>query len=132
MLPRNDPDRIQITFDDRHLVANAGLLLVWCAVPVLMLSTIPHSTSRSASSCSVQGAGPYGGWEQAKAINWSSSWPSSFLGRRVSCSLRPRDLSRRSSTQRRRTRPTVTLTMDSGAWQKYGGNPGTGSDTLVW
>ena len=27
MLPRNHPDRIQITFDDRHLVANAGLLL---------------------------------------------------------------------------------------------------------
>ena len=26
MLPRNDPDRIQIAFDDR-LVANAGLLL---------------------------------------------------------------------------------------------------------
>ena len=27
MLPRNHPDRIQITFDDRRLVANAGLLL---------------------------------------------------------------------------------------------------------
>ena len=27
MLPRNDPDRIQIAFDDRRLVANAGLLL---------------------------------------------------------------------------------------------------------
>ena len=27
MLPRNDPDRIQISFDDRRLVANAGLLL---------------------------------------------------------------------------------------------------------
>ena len=27
MLPRNHPDRIQITFDDRSLVANAGLLL---------------------------------------------------------------------------------------------------------
>ena len=27
MLPRNDPDRIQITFDDHRLVANAGLLL---------------------------------------------------------------------------------------------------------
>ena len=24
MLPRNHPDRIQITFDDRRLVANAG------------------------------------------------------------------------------------------------------------
>ena len=27
MLPRNHPDRTQITFDDRRLVANAGLLL---------------------------------------------------------------------------------------------------------
>ena len=27
MLPRNDPDRIQIAFDDDRLVANAGLLL---------------------------------------------------------------------------------------------------------
>ena len=27
MLPRNHPDRIQITFDDRRLVADAGLLL---------------------------------------------------------------------------------------------------------
>ena len=27
MLPRNDPDRIQINFDDHRLVANAGLIL---------------------------------------------------------------------------------------------------------
>ena len=27
MLPRNDPYRIQITFDDHRLVANAGLIL---------------------------------------------------------------------------------------------------------
>ena len=27
MLPRNDPDRIRITFDDHRLVANAGLIL---------------------------------------------------------------------------------------------------------
>ena len=27
MLPRNDPDRIQIAFDDHRLVANAGLQL---------------------------------------------------------------------------------------------------------
>ena len=27
MLPPNHPDRIQITFDDHRLVANAGLLL---------------------------------------------------------------------------------------------------------
>ena len=31
MLPRNHPDRIQITFDDRRLVANAGLLLPACS-----------------------------------------------------------------------------------------------------
>ena len=27
MLPRNDPDRIHITFNDHRLVANAGLIL---------------------------------------------------------------------------------------------------------
>ena len=27
MLPRNDPDRIQVTFDDHRLVADAGLIL---------------------------------------------------------------------------------------------------------
>ena len=27
MLPRNDPDRIRIAFDDHRLVVNAGLLL---------------------------------------------------------------------------------------------------------
>ena len=27
MLPRNHPDRIQIAFDDHHLVSNAGLIL---------------------------------------------------------------------------------------------------------
>ena len=27
MLPRNDPDRINVAFDDRRLVANAGLIL---------------------------------------------------------------------------------------------------------
>ena len=27
MLPRNDPDRIQVAFDDHPLVANAGLIL---------------------------------------------------------------------------------------------------------
>ena len=27
MLPRNDPDRIQIAFDDHRLVSNAGLIL---------------------------------------------------------------------------------------------------------
>ena len=28
MLPRNDPDRINIAFDDHRLVANAGLILL--------------------------------------------------------------------------------------------------------
>ena len=28
MLPRNHPDRIQITFDDRRLLAHAGLILL--------------------------------------------------------------------------------------------------------
>ena len=32
MLSRNHPDRIQITFDDRRLVANAGLLLRACLI----------------------------------------------------------------------------------------------------
>ena len=27
MLPRNDPDRIHVTFDDPRLVANSGLML---------------------------------------------------------------------------------------------------------
>ena len=27
MLPRSDPDRIQIAFDDHRLMANAGLIL---------------------------------------------------------------------------------------------------------
>ena len=27
MLPRNDPDRIHVAFDDHHLVSNAGLVL---------------------------------------------------------------------------------------------------------
>ena len=35
MLQRNHPDRIQITFDDRRLVANAGLILP--ATPALRL-----------------------------------------------------------------------------------------------
>ena len=46
MLPRNHPDRIRIAFDDRRLVANAGLLL-----PVTLpgISACPNS-SGSAST----------------------------------------------------------------------------------
>ena len=46
MLPRNHPDRIQITFDDRRLVANAGLLL---RAPWRGTSACPNS-SGSAST----------------------------------------------------------------------------------
>ena len=73
----------------------------------LMRSTISLSTNWSASRCIVQPARPLGGWEQAKATRWASPAPSSFLGRRFSCSLRPRALSKPSSTHRRRTRSTV-------------------------
>ncbi len=41
MLPRNHPDRIQITFDDRRLVANAGLILP--ATLALRLEVWPES-----------------------------------------------------------------------------------------
>ena len=58
---------------------------VWRTVSALMVSTISHSTSRSASSCSVQPARPSGGWEQAMATKWASLSPSSFLGRRLTC-----------------------------------------------
>ena len=54
MLPRNHPDRIQITFDDRRLVANAGLLLpaTWRGT-----SACPNS-SRSTSTWVMPRAGP--------------------------------------------------------------------------
>ena len=74
-----------------------------------MLSTIPHSTSRSANNLSVQRARPSGGSPQAGAIRWASAAPSSFLGRRRCCSLRPMAASTPSSTQRRRIRSTVVL-----------------------
>ena len=44
----------------------------WRTVSVLMLSTISHSTSWSASSCRVQLTRPCGGWEQARATRWAS------------------------------------------------------------
>ena len=47
-------------------------LSVWRTVSVLMLSTISHSTSRSANSFSVQPARPSGGSPQARAIRWAS------------------------------------------------------------
>ena len=78
-----------------------------------MLSTISHSTSRSAS---VQRARPSGGSPQASAIRWASAAPSSFFGRRRCCSLRPKAASIPSSTQRRRTLSTVALAV----WQGPG------------
>ena len=33
MLPRKHPDRIRVSFDDHHLVANAGLILCWPSPP---------------------------------------------------------------------------------------------------
>ena len=74
-----------------------------------MLSTISHSTSRSANNLSVQRARPSGGSPQASAIRWASAAPSSFFGRRCCCSLRPKAASIPSSTQRRRIRSTVAL-----------------------
>ena len=41
MLSRNHPDRIQITFDDRRLVANAGLLLPVTLAQHLGLRELP-------------------------------------------------------------------------------------------
>ena len=46
MLQRNHPDRIQITFDDRRLVANAGLILP--ATLALRLG-LPNSSSRAST-----------------------------------------------------------------------------------
>ena len=43
MLQRNHPDRIQITFDDRRLVANAGLILPATLGPCA--SACPNSSS---------------------------------------------------------------------------------------
>ena len=54
MLPRNHPDRIQITFDDRRLVANAGLLLP----ATLAISACPNSSSNASPGRS--GAGEHG------------------------------------------------------------------------
>ena len=43
MLPRNHPDRIQITFDDPRLVANAGLLLPATLARRLGLPQLVHN-----------------------------------------------------------------------------------------
>ena len=43
MLPRNHPDRIQITFDDHRLVANAGLILPATLARRLGLPELVHN-----------------------------------------------------------------------------------------
>ena len=43
MLPRHYPDRIQIAFDDHHLVANAGLILPSTLARRLGLSQLVHN-----------------------------------------------------------------------------------------
>ena len=55
MLPRNHPDRIQITFDDHRLVANAGLILP--ATLALHLG-LPQLVDRSTSTSAARRAGP--------------------------------------------------------------------------
>ena len=55
MLPRNHPDRIQITFDDHRLVANAGLLLP--ATLAQHTWACPNSSS-SASTWAARRGGP--------------------------------------------------------------------------
>ena len=44
MLPRNDPDRIHVAFDDHRLVANAGLLLPVTLAQHLGLSELVDKT----------------------------------------------------------------------------------------
>ena len=43
MLPQNNPDRIRIVFDDRRLVANAGLLLPATLARHLGLPELVHN-----------------------------------------------------------------------------------------
>ena len=91
-----------------------------------MLSTISHSTSRSANNLSVQRARPSGASPQASAIKWASAAPSSFFGRRRCCSLRPKAASIPSSTQRRRIRSTVLAEIN---WLQHSMTVATGFRT---
>ena len=60
MLPRNHPDRIQITFDDHRLVANAGLLLrppspgIWACGNSLTI-TSSSAARRGGTACTLGG-----------------------------------------------------------------------------
>ena len=47
MLPRNDPDRIEIAFDDHRLEANAGLILPVTLPHRLALVLQPHMIGRA-------------------------------------------------------------------------------------
>ena len=55
MLPRHQPDRIRIAFDDHRLVANAGLILP--ATLALRLG-LPQLVDRSAWTWAMQKAEP--------------------------------------------------------------------------
>ena len=59
MLPPNHPDRIQITFDDHRLVANAGLILPATLARRLGLPQLVQKRlwSRSASTWAMRRAG---------------------------------------------------------------------------
>ena len=54
MLPRHHPDGIRIAFDDRRLVANAGLILP----ATLACAWACPNSSRSASTWAMPRAGP--------------------------------------------------------------------------
>ena len=71
MLPRNHPDRIQITFDDHRLVANAGLTLP--ATLARHLGPVP--TPREAPRPGRR-AGAAGQHRRQDALRWSPPpWP---------------------------------------------------------
>src|SRR4051794_21316995 len=73
-------------------------------------STTSSSTSLSASNCMVHTARPSGGGEQARAMSRASARPSSLICRGGrSRRLRSRAASRPSSTNRWRTRSTVSV-----------------------
>ncbi len=57
MLARNSPDRFCIAFDDRRLVANAGLLPATLAQP-LYQGEVPIITSTSVASQRLRGKPP--------------------------------------------------------------------------
>ena len=53
MLPRHQPDRIRIAFDDHRLVANAGLILP--STLALRLWACPNSSGSTSTSAARRG-----------------------------------------------------------------------------